>query len=132
MKFRFIFVILLGVVLYGCDVDPFESTNSYQIENATTDPIQVYGISHSNDTNSILIEPSQKKEILDILSWNPILPSKVFQSIVFLTTTSDTLSVLKSINDADWQHTDTIINYKTYCTRDNYWQYTFKEQPTKQ
>lgn len=132
MKFRFVFVILLGVVLYGCEVDPFEPTNSYQIENATKEPVQVYGIFHDNDTNSILIEPSQKKEILGISSWDPVLPSNVFQCIVFLTTTSDTISILKSINDADWQHTDTIINYKTYCTRDNYWQYTFKEQLTKQ
>ena len=116
----------------GCTIDPIEGENTYSVVNTTDQPIQV-AYTYTDEVNwlemkegaPVRIEPKQTKQFLmfhgGLPDWTP---NYVFENVVFLSETNDTLFILEPVNDDEWLLTDSIKDYG-YVVGYYHWTYKF-------
>lgn len=132
--FRFFSLLILSGVLIGCyTIDPHEGLTSYTINNQTKDTIQlIYTVLPEMEyqfgtglVQTSMLVPQQENRFLIFGVGSPDLtPSHLFESMLFLSTSNDTLYKMDIIDDKEWNLVDSIVDYG-YKVGYYHWTYTF-------
>lgn len=131
----YIVATIIGFLFSSCHnvIDPYEPLSSFSIDNESSDTIhlvytynQVPDIgSFSGSTKKEVIAPRQKTEFAAWTSGRPdFSPKYLFERMVFLSSSNDTLLKMDVIDDSEWILVDSVADYGYkvgYC----YWIYTF-------
>ena len=132
-RIQFILLPIISIVfcLTACLPDVFEGRNTYFVNNATTDTIQVVFelmpdkiFGSEKAIKSIIVLPARDTCLQSYTIGTMWTPSSVFKSIVFLSTAKDTLYKMDIINDDEWVLTDSAPDYGSPVSFYN-WTYSF-------
>lgn len=129
-KIQLIFLLLISLIIASSfssclHKDYYTFFNDYSIANTTNEDIQViYTTLQRNDTvYSLIIEPSQEKNIYSSTNVTLMEPSNVIEQILFLSVSHDTIMVMDKIDDSQWLYSETTYMFE----KNRRWLYTFSK-----
>lgn len=129
-KIQLIFLLLISLIIASSfssclHKDYYTFFNDYSIANTTNEDIQViYTTLQRNDTvYSLIIAPSQEKNIYSSTEVTLMEPSNVIEQILFLSASHDTIMVMDKIDDSQWLYSETTYMFE----KNRRWLYTFSK-----
>lgn len=126
----FLILSLSSIIFVSCNrSEILYSTSSFFVLNQTSEDVKISYVTinpynHVVDSNICLLSAKDTTRLpIDSITSEP---SGLFKSIVFLSQDDDTLKVISSINDSDWEYSQGMIKYKGW-RKEHRWLYRFNK-----
>lgn len=128
---RYILILSLSSIIFvSCNrSEILYSTSSFFVLNQTSEDVKISYVTinpynHVVDSNICLLSAKDTTRLpIDSITSEP---SGLFKKMVFLSQDDDTLKVISSINDSDWEYSQGMIKYKGW-RKEHRWLYRFNK-----